>query len=71
MKFRNVSMNKKYTNKQIELWAKDMFDGLKHDLKINKKLCKNKPGINDIGEYIESLFIRNFIEWFIDNHFEE
>lgn len=71
MRLINKSMNKKY-NKYCDYqnWATDMLNGLKHDLKCNKNLCKGKPTINNYTEYTEAFYNKRFIEWFIENHFE-
>ena len=70
MKFRNVAMNKKYSNKEIKIWAKDMLAGLKHDYKFYQEEYQTRPGMDNIGDYIEALAVGNFIKWFIENHFD-
>lgn len=70
MKFINIFKGKKYTDKKIKKWAKDMFSGLEHDYKIYQTQCRERPGIDNIGEYIEALAVGNYIKWFIHNHFE-
>lgn len=65
----NNSAEKKYDS--FEEWAEDMLKGLKHDLKCYKKQCRGKLDLLNLNEYLEGLYVSQFLEWFIRNHFEE
>lgn len=71
MKYINISNNKKYKKTEVSQWAKEMLKGLKNDYKAYQKQCRHRPGIDNVGEYMEGLIVGNYIKWFIHNHFEE
>jgi len=70
MKLINIARNKKY-NKDSKEWIKDMLSGIKQDLLVYRRQMREGVKQGNLEEYAEGLYVGNFIEWFIDNHFEE
>ena len=70
MKFIDKLVKKKYDKTQLKLWAKDMLSGLKHDLKYYQRQCQKKITVGNYADYTEAFFVKKFIKWFIENHFE-
>ena len=67
----NKSAEKKYKKTEFKKFIKDMKNGMKHDLKCHREIIEKGIDISNTGDYVEALYVSNYITWFFDKHFDK